>query len=1079
MKPEATTSQDGGALREPRRICFITTEFRGLFRNGGIGTANTGLALSLAQAGFDVTVAYANSEITGPRVNPQEFDRLKRVYAHQGVRLDFVACDPEVPRAFDDPRSASYSVYLYVRDRAFDVVLFNDNGGQGFHTILAGRAGLLPHPTDLIVVAHGPYDWVHESNADEYSGRSPLIVSFMEQRSAELADLLISPSLYLLQWMRQRGWRVSPEARVLQNVVFPEPTSQRRPPRRGPFKEIVFFGRQEIRKGVKLFCDAMDGLQEQVALQDVTITILGKFSRMGGVHSGVYLTERARAWDAQLRILTALDQREALEYLQRPGVLAVIPSLTENSPCVVVECLELGLPFIATNSGGTAELVAAEDQPNRLCPPDPSELARRLAAALRQDLSPASLAVSQAEIRRQWTALLSQPIRKPRPARRPAAAKSPLVSICLSEPAPPQWFVNALSQQTYSALEVVAPALEEHEIALLRKPGPAQVRRAATAPTRRAAARNAAARQARGDYLLFVDESRVQMQPSSVAALVEAAQRLGSDIVTCMPAAPDGWPQAAKFAAIPAFPTGGGLDIGAIENCFGAGMILTSRKAFNSGLEFPPEADDETMDWAFLLKAFAAGKRLDVVPLRLFRLRADNGVAGLSDVVRGRRLLLTLLADQPAAKISRALELTMDLRGYRNHQMLEAIANLGSQARELATKLSTAPLSDGDEKQAFFDYCCATRQADLAVDYATYNNVSQLADAVAKAGAMSFLEARSPIGRYIATFPTTIDLTESLRAVLRPIFPLERRHLSCDPETLALHPVGPGVVALAAPAGCPTGVRRIVAKVALTAEPGTVAKFGLALIGPNGSLDPSDDGAVRVSAGTWSGWTRADADQDVEICCELDAPSEETCDLYLLSLCEPGGAPSQAQARWISVQAILGATGTALRSREREPLKYARLSADVYLTARVLTDTSSFPFPVLKHGPSFMTHPIADGPLLVLLPNALPKGAAAIRAEVSLEHANALPCDFGFWIADVADNAASEAELSRASLFSGWFTVRTALSPRPFSVQFERATDRIMNLILAVRRSEGRVVDCCHAHWRDIMVARVRSDNAL
>jgi hypothetical protein len=34
--------------REKRRVCIVTAEFHGLFKNGGIGTANTGLALALA-----------------------------------------------------------------------------------------------------------------------------------------------------------------------------------------------------------------------------------------------------------------------------------------------------------------------------------------------------------------------------------------------------------------------------------------------------------------------------------------------------------------------------------------------------------------------------------------------------------------------------------------------------------------------------------------------------------------------------------------------------------------------------------------------------------------------------------------------------------------------------------------------------------------------------------------------------------------------------------------------------------------------------------------------------------------------
>ena len=39
-----------------------------------------------------------------------------------------------------------------------------------------------------------------------------------------------------------------------------------------------------------------------------------------------------------------------------------MPSLIENSPCVVGECFTLGVPFLAADVGGTAELVAEESR---------------------------------------------------------------------------------------------------------------------------------------------------------------------------------------------------------------------------------------------------------------------------------------------------------------------------------------------------------------------------------------------------------------------------------------------------------------------------------------------------------------------------------------------------------------------------------------------------------------------------------------------------------------------------------------------------------------------------------------------
>jgi hypothetical protein len=45
-------------------------------------------------------------------------------------------------------------------------------------------------------------------------------------------------------------------------------------------------------------------------LRDIRITILGKFGHIAGLHSGVYLIERAREWQIPLRILADYDQAD-------------------------------------------------------------------------------------------------------------------------------------------------------------------------------------------------------------------------------------------------------------------------------------------------------------------------------------------------------------------------------------------------------------------------------------------------------------------------------------------------------------------------------------------------------------------------------------------------------------------------------------------------------------------------------------------------------------------------------------------------------------------------------------------------
>ena len=59
-----------------------------------------------------------------------------------------------------------------------------------------------------------------------------------------------------------------------------------------------------------------------------------------------------------------------------------MPSLADNSPLAVYECLEHGTPFIASDSGGIAELVAVEDHSRVLFEPTPEGVATALRRVL-------------------------------------------------------------------------------------------------------------------------------------------------------------------------------------------------------------------------------------------------------------------------------------------------------------------------------------------------------------------------------------------------------------------------------------------------------------------------------------------------------------------------------------------------------------------------------------------------------------------------------------------------------------------------------------------------------------------------
>ena len=83
-----------------------------------------------------------------------------------------------------------------------------------------------------------------------------------------------------------------------------------------------------------------------------------------------------------------------------------MPSLLDNSPNTVSECIAHGIPFVSTNTGGIPELVADGDRARVLCEPTSAALAERLRTALQDGLAPAHAAREPQESIDAWLELV-------------------------------------------------------------------------------------------------------------------------------------------------------------------------------------------------------------------------------------------------------------------------------------------------------------------------------------------------------------------------------------------------------------------------------------------------------------------------------------------------------------------------------------------------------------------------------------------------------------------------------------------------------------------------------------------------
>jgi glycosyltransferase involved in cell wall biosynthesis len=731
----------GFAWTAKRRVCIVTTEFHGLFKNGGIGTANTGLALVLAEAGCSVTVLFANL----PVLPDPELRRLQERYRAIGIQLEILLETSVIRKPFTDHRSASYAVYLYLREREFDVVYFHDNCARGFYSLAAKHTGCFHAAPLMLVVAHGPSEWVYELNSMRYYDKRPIIGAYLERRSVELADALISPSQYLVDWMVARGWKLPAHVFVEQNIVrvtTPPSRCEKNLPQ--AVKEVVFFGRNEVRKGLVLFCDAIDLLKELVDLGGLQITFLGKFSEIHGMHSGMYVVERSTRWKTPVRVLAKFDQVEALRYLSRFGTLAVIPSLAENSPCVIIECLQLGIPFIATNRGGTAELIDPADVEHCLVSPDPKALAERLANAVESGHGCASLAISQVETEKRWrlfhgigdetTEAISASNWRATPGWSSRQDVAPLASICLTisnELTGLEHILGAILEQSYKNYEVIivgSNGIDSHAMDVLRdtieqSAGRALVRLISHGHLEAAEARNLAAAQARGQFLLFLDETNVILTETCLDVLVTAAIRTDADLITgfALKLEQSFKPQEGKDGELYNFPIGACAEIGIVENCFGDGLALVRKQAFKQMAGFSGRIANQASYWHLFVTAVMSDLSLEVVPQPVFWHREGNsGDLGNSNLLDSHRVIVDIYGQKQLRTVRYLFETFIDVRA-ENKRKLDRFDITPAQ-RDLVLRVSGLAPNGQEAIEGFLQYSLERGRVQDALEFAMYND---------------------------------------------------------------------------------------------------------------------------------------------------------------------------------------------------------------------------------------------------------------------------------------------------------------------------------------------------------------------
>ena len=659
------------------KICIVTPDLAGPIKNGGIGTFCASLCKLLRANDHELTLLFTEE----PSPNGQK--NWKEAFRCDGISIQTINTlkneDPYADQAPHEPQflRRSRRIAEYLDATVFDLVHFQDWKANGFHSIRLRRSGLGLTQTRIAVTLHSPSLWLrqgmNESNIDPIA---ELTLDFAERYCCENADELIAPTQHMLDWASTETWRLQANQRVLPYCYHQ--TAETNSPHPLDPSHIIFFGRLETRKGLGIF---IEGLQSYLdtspnpKIRDVTF--LGKPGRHQNQSADKVLLEWQRN-KPRIRIHLELehDTHSAIRHIRQSGGIAFLPSLLDNCPLAVIECIEHRIPFLAARSGGIPEIV----HPQQLFDPTAAGIAQALHGLHEQDWDQTHPYSADRQNQR-WIDLhaefqsehLDMPPVCPRRDYE-THTQEPKVSVCVPHYNQPEYLPQALEsiqQNHYRNVQVIvcddgsstkdARRIFEEQKNRLEAPDWVFLEQANGGV---GSARNRAAAAAEGEYLVFMDSDNLA-RPQMVGDMVRAMQHSGADALTCYFTAFSS-ATSPKAATRPDFvyrPLGAVPLLCLLENTFGDANCILKRSVFEAVGGFRERPLSAYADWDFFLRLHLAGYRVDIIPRELFwyRHRPDSMLRMANTDEEHRNLLGSALETQPtlACELSKLVTLPL------------------------------------------------------------------------------------------------------------------------------------------------------------------------------------------------------------------------------------------------------------------------------------------------------------------------------------------------------------------------------------------------------------------------------------
>lgn len=233
-----------------------------------------------------------------------------------------------------------------------DIVHTHNLMGLGFLIPHVVRKRQLPHVHtvhDVQLVEPSGVILKKQEHNWRYTGFPTKMYTAIMRKLMGSPHVVISPSTFLKNFYERRGFFLKSSTHVIQNPLTFALDAQKHIHEKEKPLQCLYIGQVEMHKGIAVLVEALIAMSEK-ELEKIAVHIVG---------SGAALAwAKEELADVKSVTIHGKKDRASLPDIFRKMDVSIVPSLCyENSPTVIFESFAFGVPVIASDIEGVAELV--------------------------------------------------------------------------------------------------------------------------------------------------------------------------------------------------------------------------------------------------------------------------------------------------------------------------------------------------------------------------------------------------------------------------------------------------------------------------------------------------------------------------------------------------------------------------------------------------------------------------------------------------------------------------------------------------------------------------------------------------